>query len=133
MGAAHPTTSAAEFLAAALDALTADRWHEGDAAYAWLDRAGDVRLGTPPDQEVLAAAVTCVGTASRIGADCDANRSPVRSTLSVSCCSVALVVRHPDGRIDRSNCVEEGSTGAVLRGWAALRACGSCAGAVEAS
>lgn len=133
MASAHPTTSAVEFLAAALDDLTADRWHERDAAYAWLDRGGEVGLGTPPDREVVAAAVTSLAIARRIGPAPIAEVQPVRITLSVSCCSAFAVVRHPEGKIDRSDRVD-GPTAALLRSWASLRTCRSCAGvAADAS
>lgn len=129
MGSAHPTTSAVEFLAAALDDLTADRWHERDAAYAWLDRGGEVGLGTPPDREVVAASVTSLASSRRIDPVPVAEVQPVRITLSVSCCSAFAVVRHPDGKIDRSGRVD-GPTAALLRGWASLHTCPSCVGAV---
>ncbi len=127
MAAANLTVRAVERLASALDQIVAERWDDLAATYAWIPRADrdlDLRVGAPQVTKAAAVAVTSVGTSRRIGGG-DPAETPIRVTISVSCCHVAAVVRHLDGRVEHATCAE-GATVTMLRQWASLEACSGC-------
>lgn len=126
MATANLTTNTAERLAAALDRLAAQRWDDTTATYACiqLDGGFDLRVGTLPETRALAVAVTAVGMSRRIDGD-GLRKHAVRMTVSVSCCEVAAIVRHPDGRSEYARRAE-GVTVATLRTWASLEPCATC-------
>lgn len=125
MATANHITTAVEQLAAALDALAAERWDDLSATYAWLDADdGGLRFGPPPATRVHAAAMTCLGCRRRLDGD-DSAGETVRVTVATSCCVVAAVVRHSDGRREHAGDAD-GVTVATLRKWASLAPCRRC-------
>lgn len=128
MAAANLTVRTVERLASALDQVVAERWDDLDATYAsihGLNGDFDLRIGAPPSTKAAAVAVTCVGTSRHVDGGA-AGATLVRVTVSVSCCQVAGVVRHLDGRLENSAGVE-GTTVAMLRQWASIETCSGCA------
>ncbi len=129
MATANLTTHAVERLAAALDQLAAERWDDFAATYAWVHHVDDdyldLRLGAPPETRALAVAVTSVGIGRRVDGG-DSGEQTVRVTVAASCCQVAAVVRHRDGRVEHASHAE-GVTVATLRQWASLAPCCACA------
>ncbi len=133
MATANLATIDVEGLARALDAHTAERWHDPHATYAWIDSATrDLRLGPPPAAHVPAVAFTCVGTRCREDEPDPEADETVRVTVAVSCCQAAALLRHADGRVENATSVV-GATVATLRAWASLNACVPCSGGQGAS
>lgn len=127
-------TDPADHLAAMLDVLSAGCVNGDETTMAWLPATdagradestrSDVRLGPPPDHAVAAVAVAATGTAHRIGGD--STKRLVRVTVAVSCCRTSALMRHPDGRVERSMGID-GAVPLILRRWAVLEPCAMCA------
>ena len=134
MGSPAAATEAAECLASALHEVFANRWDDTGATIAWVDsvRPGaekrsdlcDVRLGPPPSHPILALAATSVGIARRLDTP-SKEKERVRITAAVSCCQVAVVMRHGDGHVNRSG-QADGATFATLKGWGSFELCDRC-------
>lgn len=133
------TGCAATALATHVDRALAPRWAETGATLAVAQSGGPGSLAvalTPlPDRpsealrkvpavRYVAACIADYGNAVRLDIPSKV-REPVLMTLAVTCCRNVILLRHQEGRVDRS-LRAEGALIDLLRGWADLALCPRC-------